>query len=90
MTYSPYSSYVGVYSPQREDEALLTSQNHEFRIATVDPSGTPVGNVNCDVKIYKGRWYWWWDNSGSSIADYISSSYSDPVDRFYVETAVLF
>ncbi len=87
MTYSPYSSYVGVYSPQREDEALLTSQNHEFRIATVDPSGTPVGNVNCDVKIYKGRWYWWWDNSGSSIADYISSSYSDPVDRFYVETA---
>lgn len=78
--YSPYSSYVGIKSPQKGREALDTDKDYKFQFATVDASGNPVSGERINVKIYKMEWYWWWNSDDSYLADYASNSYNKPIE----------
>ena len=81
--YSPFKSYVGIYSPQKEEEPLLTGKSHLFNFATLLPNGKPIGNRKIKVQLYKVLWYWWWNSDESQIANYISSNYNQPIKTFY-------
>ena len=77
--YSPFKSYVGIWSPQKDEDPLLTNKQHTFRFVTVAADGTVVPDCPVTIKIFKVEWYWWWSSDMSRVADYVSSSYNKPV-----------
>ena len=46
---------------------------------TLDPSGRPVPRTKLRVTLYKLGWKWWWDKSGESLAQYVSSKQTTPL-----------
>lgn len=81
IKYSPYTSYVGVKAPKGSlyRGTLVTDEDHEFNIATVDANGKPVSRKNLDVKVYKIEWRWWWDSYDNDLMSYISRPSTVPV-----------
>ncbi len=84
--YSPYTSYVGINTYQKDDKPLITRKNHTLSIVTVTPQGDPDKYIDCEVTVFKGEWYWWWDRYSSRIADFLSSSYNTPVSKTDLRT----
>ncbi len=78
--YSPYSSYVGILSPQTEGyyKQLDTDKPQSFQVATVDEEGKPMAINGLQVDIYKVDFRWWWDESDENLASYISSKKMNP------------
>lgn len=75
IPYSPYPSYVGIKSPQSKDEPFLaTGKDQTFRVVMLTEQGKPSAS-RLEVKVWKTRWYWWWDEShGEALANYINNS----------------
>ena len=86
MPYSPYSSYVGIKSPQKQNETLITDKNHTFDVVTLNDDGTTAGNEDCTIKVYKGYWYWWLDSYMQNIADFIASNHNMLVKTINLKT----
>ena len=84
--YSPFRSYVGIHSPEKEGEPLLTGADHSFDLATVMANGTAAANRTVKVQMYRVEWYWWWNADLSAVANYVSSSYYQPVRQAEVIT----
>ncbi len=88
IPYYPYSSFVGVKTPEGDKRGiLLTDEDHEVRIATVDADGNPISRRSVKVELYKLDWKWWWDNSYDYISNYVGRSYSDPVSKGIINTS---
>ncbi len=88
LPYYPYASFVGVKVP-KGDEArgmLLTDQDHLLQIVTIDPDGKPVSRDKLEVSLYKVEWKWWWDKSGDSLAQFVSSPSNTPLLKGEVST----
>lgn len=80
VPYHPYDTYVGINTP-KGDEArgmLLTDTDHNINFVTVDPDGKKVGQRNVDIKLYKLRWQWWWDQS-SGDASYFNTEQHEAI-----------
>jgi uncharacterized protein YfaS (alpha-2-macroglobulin family) len=79
--FHPYESYVGLMTPQGDAARgmLLTDVDHVVDIVTVDPAGQPVPRTRLKVLLYKIEWKWWWDKSGESLAQYVSSTQTRPL-----------
>jgi alpha-2-macroglobulin len=86
ILYSPYSSYVGLKSPEGDYHYLETDTNQIFEIATVDPKGNLLNRSNLDFKIYKLDWHWWWSSSDEDLANFNGSSYQTPVFSSNIST----
>lgn len=86
MLYSPYKRYAGIRSPQTGKEQLNTGQKYTYDVALLNYDGTPVGDEELDVTIYKVYWYWWWSSDQSRLASFVSDSYNKPVQEFSVRT----
>lgn len=86
MQYSPYETYVGIKSPQKDRYQLNTETPHTFEVAAADYTGAPEGDRSVEVNVYKVQWHWWWSSAGSRLANYISDSYNRPVKNFSVRT----
>lgn len=87
IPYFPYTSYVGVKTPEGDKRGiLLTDEDHEVRIATVDTDGNPVSRNGVKVELYKLEWKWWWDNSEDYISNYVGRSYRDPISKGTINT----
>ncbi|MDO5571949.1 MAG: MG2 domain-containing protein [Bacteroidales bacterium] len=86
MLYSPYNSYVGIFSPQEGNIPLLTNKQHTFNLVNVNESGKPTPNKTIFIKLYKVEWYWWWNSNNDNIANYISSGYNRPFKQFTITT----
>jgi len=87
IPYYPYTSFVGIKAPEGDKRGmLLTDQDHEIRIATVDANGNPISRNNLRAELYKLNWKWWWDNSYDNISNYVGRSYRDPVSKSTVST----
>ncbi|MDH5366879.1 MAG: MG2 domain-containing protein [Cyclobacteriaceae bacterium] len=87
IPYFPYSSYVGVKTPEGDKRGiLLTDEDHEVKIATVDADGNPISRSGVKVELYKLNWKWWWDNSYEYISNYVGRSYSDPISKGTINT----
>ncbi len=83
LPFHPYDAYVGLMTPAGDPARgmLLTDKDHEVRIVTVDAEGRPVSRDRIVVSLYKIEWRWWWERSGESLAQYVSSVETRPVLR---------
>ncbi len=78
-TYSPFSTYVGLKSPEPNKYGMLeTGQNNTFEVVSVDDNGKPKAVSNLEVRIYKVEWRWWWDASNDDLSNYSASSSNTP------------
>lgn len=72
---SPFSSYVGLKLPEpNKYDYYNTEENHTFQTVVLSEAGTPLGNRDISVTVYKVGWNWWWDASNQNISTYNSSS----------------
>ncbi len=87
-TYSPYGQYVGINVPKGDKARgmLLTDQDHNFEVVTVDEQGNPRAANNLEVKVYKVSWRWWWNYSDENLSSYENSSYYAPYKSLKVST----
>ena len=88
LPFHPYDAYVGVRLPKGDQARgmLLTDKDHEVSIATVDAAGRPVSRDKILVSLYQIEWKWWWDRSGESLAQYVSSVRTLPIAKAEVAT----
>lgn len=88
LPYYPYTSYVGIRVPegQQYDMILETGKTHSINFINLDANGKKLPGKKIKVDIYKVDWRWWWDNSGSDLADFVRSSYNAPVDTLTLTT----
>ncbi|MDR0864025.1 MAG: alpha-2-macroglobulin, partial [Candidatus Symbiothrix sp.] len=86
IPYSPFTSYVGIDLNQEAGQYIETDTEHRFSVVTVNADGKPVNRNNLEYKIYKVNWSWWWENSGESFANYVSSSTYKPVAEGTLKT----
>lgn len=88
LPFHPYDSYVGLRVPKgdRERGLLVTDQDHQVDIATVDPAGKPVSRDRVVVSLYQIEWRWWWERSGESLAQYVSDTRTRPIAQATVST----
>ena len=78
-SYSPYSSYVGLRSPEGNAYgSYFTDTNQIFDVVAVDKDGKPLKRDKLEVKVYKIEWRWWWNSSYDNLSNYVSSSYHRP------------
>lgn len=80
VTYSPFSSYVGIKFPEGDKYSgmLATDTNHIVQVATVDEKGRPISRDKLIVKVYKVRWRWWWDSYDENLGQYVNGEYHQP------------
>ncbi|MDX1773089.1 MAG: MG2 domain-containing protein [Oceanihabitans sediminis] len=85
--YAPYTSFVGLKSPQEKDHgSFSTDENQKFDIVVVNAEGKPVKRENVEVKIYKIEWRWWWNSSYDDLASYTSNTFHQPYKSFKLDT----
>ncbi len=78
MTYSPYSSYVGVRIPKVGDSPYLETDNdYSIGVTVVDRNGSRVAGHNLEYSIYKMEWCWWWETMDESLDSYVNSPSAD-------------
>ncbi|MDD8020786.1 MAG: MG2 domain-containing protein [Acidobacteriota bacterium] len=77
----PYDYYVGLRLPEAKKGYgyLETGKEQIVSLATVDASGQPVSRRKLRISLYKIDWRWWWEKEGTSLADYLSRSYTRPI-----------
>ncbi|MDO4462109.1 MAG: MG2 domain-containing protein, partial [Bacteroidia bacterium] len=83
--FAPYSSFVGVKAPASKDY-LDTDKPHSFNVVSLSPDGSPLPNHSLEVRIFKTKWYWWWNSNSSDLASFISREYSSPKQAISVKT----
>ncbi len=88
LPFHPYESYVGVRAPKGDPARgmLLTDKDQDVSIVTVDAAGRPVSRDKVLVSLYKIEWKWWWDRSGESLAQYVTSAQTRPLLKAEVST----
>jgi alpha-2-macroglobulin len=87
IPYYPYKSFVGIKAPTGDKRGiLLTDEDHQVRIATVDSDGNPVSRQGVKVALYKLDWRWWWDTSYDDISNYVGNTYYEPIQQTYINT----
>jgi uncharacterized protein YfaS (alpha-2-macroglobulin family) len=88
-TYSPYSTYVGVKSPEPNKYGMLeTRRVNQFDIVTVDENGRPKAVKNLEVKVYKVEWRWWWDESSDNLSNYNADDATTSYKTFRINTGI--
>lgn len=88
MPYYPFRSYAGLSIPLSSgDRVLSTDKEYSIRLVNVDPDGSLVPSNRLKVEVFKLDWRWWWDNSESGSADFISTANLRAVDSMMITTA---
>ncbi|MTG96875.1 hypothetical protein GJV76_01730 [Myroides sp. BIT-d1] len=74
-TYSPFSSYVGILSPDPNKYGYYeTDQKLKFSFVKLnDQEETLQGRIKIDI--YKNSGSWWWSRGNNGYSDYSTSSY---------------
>jgi uncharacterized protein YfaS (alpha-2-macroglobulin family) len=88
IDYAPYDCFIGVKTPKATGSlnVLLTDENHNIQVVTVNPMGKPVSRKNLTATVYKLDWRWWWDASQDNLASFLSSTYHKPVYQTTLST----
>jgi alpha-2-macroglobulin len=80
MPYSPYTSYVGIKTPEGDKRGmLLTDTLHWVDVVTLDESGKSISRTGLEVTMYKLDWRNWWELEGNELANYIGNTYNEPL-----------
>lgn len=75
ITYSPFSTYVGLKVPDKgESDYLFTDTTYQFDIVALDENGKLKKASNLRVEIFKTDNSWWWSGDGNSEASFVSAN----------------
>lgn len=87
IPYYPYSSFTGIRLPPGDKARgmLLTDTTHRVDVVTVDADGNAVSRDRIEMTIHKLEWRWWWNSEGED-ANFMSSSYAQPVAQGVART----
>lgn len=79
--YSPYSHYVGIFTPAGNGwgGTLYTGTNYTILTQSVDESGKATMRNDLKVQVYKVSWRWWWSSGYNDLAYYVNSNYYEPI-----------
>lgn len=89
ISYSPFSSYVGVKIPEGEgwNGALYSNDENLVSIVTVDENGNPIDRKGLKIEIFDVRWRWWWERSyNDDLARYVSNRSKHLIKSDVVDT----
>ncbi|HRZ96300.1 MAG TPA: MG2 domain-containing protein [Paludibacter sp.] len=87
LTYSPYTSYVGVKIPQGKgwNGALNSDEKNLFPVVVVNENGKPV-NASLKIEVYNVYWRWWWEQTEEeNLASYISNQHTNLLKTDYLQ-----
>lgn len=75
--FSPYTSYVGLKIPSKNDyfEMLETGKEHSIQVASVDFKGNPISKDKLEVSIYRMKNSWWYNSDNNDLAYYVNRQY---------------
>lgn len=80
IPYSPFSVYVGVKTPTENDyQWLETDRDNMLDIVTLTAEGKPINRQNVNVKVYKIRWSWWWNENSDNLSSYVNNTSTEVV-----------
>ncbi|NIJ45506.1 hypothetical protein FHR24_001974 [Wenyingzhuangia heitensis] len=87
QTYSPFTVYTGIKRPvgDKTRNMLLTDKQHLFELVSVNSEGKHVANQTLDVKIYKMKNSWWYNNN-SNYSQFSATTYKTAVFNKTVTT----
>ena len=87
IPYSPYERYVGLRTPKGDKTRgmLLTDTKHRVDIALLDASGSPAGDGEVELKLYKVEWRWWWEKGEENLAAWADASVHTPLQSGVVK-----
>lgn len=84
ITVSPFSSYVGIKSPEPNKYGYYSTDNDiDFQFALVNQNGQGQSG-EIQLYLYRKNSYWWWSQNDIGI-----SSYSNSSNHTLIETQVL-
>jgi uncharacterized protein YfaS (alpha-2-macroglobulin family) len=87
MVYSPYTSYVGIKTPQGDRRGmLLTDTIHWVDVVTLDDNGKPISREGLEVNVYKLDWRSWWEYNGDALASFMGNTYRVPLIKKNLST----
>lgn len=79
MPLSPFSRYLGVKYPNKQDYCITTNKDQTFSLVLLDKNGNLVDGDGITFKMYKMEWHWWWDSSrDDDVAYYTENSSKTP------------
>ncbi|MBI5247014.1 MAG: hypothetical protein HY923_07510 [Elusimicrobia bacterium] len=86
--FHPYERYVGLKLPEgdRARGMLLTDTTHQVSVVSLDADGKPASASNIKMTVYKVEWKWWWDKSGSALAQFANNTNTAAVQQGTVST----
>lgn len=80
ISYSPYSAYVGLSTPQGDRRGmLLTDTSHIVEVLVLDENGNHISRSGLRATIYKLDWRNWWESFNEELANYVGNTYNRPV-----------
>ncbi|MBA4056903.1 MAG: hypothetical protein C0490_19470, partial [Marivirga sp.] len=87
IPYYPYPSFTGIRLPlgDKARGMLLTDTTHRVDVVTVDADGNAVSRDRIEMSIYKLEWRWWFNSEGQD-ANFMSSSFSQPIAQGVTKT----
>lgn len=79
--YSPYTHYVGLYTPEGSGwgGTLYTGKEYTLLTQSVDETGKAGMRTDLKVQVYKISWRWWWSSGYNDLAYYVNSNYYEPI-----------
>ncbi len=68
FSYSPYSSYVGVYleGDQPDDNYFAREKQINITAIKVNEQGSPLAKKPIEIGLYKIDYYYWWESEASN------------------------
>ncbi len=87
LSYSPYERYVGLRVPKGDKTRgmLLTDTKHRVDIALLDTDGSPAGDGEVELRLYKVEWRWWWEKGEDNLAAWADASVHTPLQSGVVK-----
>lgn len=80
LTYSPFSSYVGLQVPSVEENKWLeTDTDHQFEVISLNAGGRKLNGQRIEYRIYKMNWNWWWESSRTTLDSFVSQHSLSPM-----------
>ncbi|HVT34926.1 MAG TPA: MG2 domain-containing protein, partial [Nevskiaceae bacterium] len=77
--YHAYPRYVGLKLPKTDDWGYLAANTpFNIELAALDDDGKAT-DAQVQVSVYRIDWYWWWDRSEHSLAEYAQAGTHTPV-----------